>query len=79
VVASWQFAFTATKRLNHFKWNRMLYDAGTAVNTRHGKHAALKRSLSYLEEFEDNDRAGRLWPSWCQPHRHYIIRPVRHT
>ena len=41
-------------------WNQMLYDAGAAANTMAGKHNALRRFLSYLEEFPENKEAGEL-------------------
>lgn len=59
MVAGWQLACTAAKGLNHFKWNRMLYDAGPAVSTLDSKHTALKRFLSYLEDFANWDHPGR--------------------
>ena len=40
------------------EWNQMLYDAGAAVNTMAKKQNALRRFLSYLEEFPENKGAG---------------------
>ena len=39
-------------------WNQMLYDAGAAANTMAGKQNALRRFLSYLEEFPEDKEAG---------------------
>lgn len=39
-------------------WNQMLYNAGAAANTMGTKQNALRRFLSYLEEFPDNKEAG---------------------
>ena len=41
-------------------WNQMLYDAGAAANTMGTKQNALRRFLSYLEEFPENKEAGEL-------------------
>ena len=39
-------------------WNQMLYGAGAAANTMGTKHNALRRFLSYLEEFPEDEKAG---------------------
>jgi site-specific recombinase XerD len=39
-------------------WNQMLYDAGADVNTMGTKQNAVRRFLSYLEEFPENKEAG---------------------
>jgi site-specific recombinase XerD len=40
------------------QWNQMLYDAGAATNTMGTKHKALRKFLTYLEEFPENKEAG---------------------
>jgi integrase/recombinase XerC len=42
------------------EWNTMLHDAGGATGTVVQKHSALVKFFSFLEEFQENEHAGRL-------------------
>ncbi|MFQ6030151.1 MAG: site-specific integrase [Dehalococcoidia bacterium] len=57
------------------QWNTMLHDAGGATGTVGQKHAALARFFSFLEEFQESQRAGELLRALRRlsppgPHRH---------
>ena len=41
-------------------WNTSLQQSGMVYNTNSLKHAALKKFLNYLDEFAENEHAGRL-------------------
>ena len=42
------------------QWNTALHDAGLGSNTILQKHAALRRFLTYLDDFEENEQSRRL-------------------